>query len=248
MPKSFKSAVENLVRRIPVAHDYLTVDFKLKQFLKGTGVAPEIGFFRWRGAFDDSERSGLLSEEIRREIAGQTGYEDIDRYIGDSKLSKPFQRLLYLSMKLYLQDNNLVTVDRASMANGLEVRSPLLDQAVVEFACRLPSRFKLRGLTPKYLLKKSAEGLLSKEIIQRQKKGFGIPLAHWLTTDLKSFMLDNLSDARIRRQGLFDPAYVKRLIDDHLGMVKDNREALWTLLVFQTWHERYLSGTGVGHD
>jgi asparagine synthase (glutamine-hydrolysing) len=123
----------------------------------------------------------------------------------------------------------------------------LLDQALVEFACRLPSRFKLHGLTPKYLLKKSAEGLLSKEIIQRQKKGFGIPLAKWLTTDLKSFMLDNLSDARIRRQGLFDPAFVKRLIDDHLGMVKDNREALWTLLVFQTWHERYLSGTEGGH-
>ena len=247
MPKLFRSAVENLVRRLPVAHDYLSWDFKLKQFLKGTGGAPEIGFFRWRGAFDDGERSRLLSEEIRLELAGQTGYEDIYRYIADSNLTKPFQRLLYLSMKLYLQDNNLVTVDRASMANGLEVRSPLLDQALVEFACRLPSRFKLHGLTPKYLLKKSAEGLLSKEIIQRQKKGFGIPLAKWLTTDLKSFMLDNLSDARIRRQGLFDPAYVKRLIDDHLGMVKDNREPLWTLLVFQTWHERYLSGTEGGH-
>jgi len=247
MPKLFRSAVENLVRRLPVAHEYLSLDFKLKQFLKGTGVAPEIGFFRWRGAFDDGERSRLLSDEIRRELAEQTGHEDIYRYIADSELSEPFQRLLYLSMKLYLQDNNLVTVDRASMANGLEVRSPLLDQAVVEFACRLPSRFKLRGLTPKYLLKKSAEGLLSKEIIQRPKKGFGIPLAKWLTTNLKSFMLDNLSDARIRRQGLFDPAYVKQLIDDHLGMVKDNREALWTLLVFQTWHERYLSGTEVDH-
>jgi asparagine synthase (glutamine-hydrolysing) len=242
LPMLFKSTFEKLVARMPVSHDYLSWDFKLKQFLKGTGVAREIGFFRWRGAFDPNERNQLLSADIRREINGQSGYEDIDRYIHDSKLTKEFERILYLSMKLYLQDNNLVTVDRASMANGLEVRSPLLDQAVVEFACRLPSKFKLRGLTPKYLLKKSAEGFVPKEIIHRQKKGFGIPLAKWLTGELKSFMLDNLSEARIRRQGLFDYGYVKRLIDEQLGMVKDNREPLWTLLVFQAWHDRYLNG------
>ncbi|HWH76489.1 MAG TPA: asparagine synthase (glutamine-hydrolyzing), partial [Candidatus Binatus sp.] len=243
LPRLLKGGVENLVGHLSVSHEYLSLDFKLKQFLKGTGVAREIGFFRWRGAFDPSERSQLLTADIRRTLNGQNGYEDIDRYINDSKLTKEFERILYLSMKLYLQDNNLVTVDRASMANGLEVRSPLLDQAVVEFACHLPSRFKLHGLTSKYLLKKSAQGLLPEEIIYRQKKGFGIPLAKWLNGELKSFMLDNLSEDRIRRQGLFDYAYVKRLIDEHLGMVKDNREPLWTLLMFQTWHDRYLNGT-----
>jgi asparagine synthase (glutamine-hydrolysing) len=242
LPMLLKKAFEGLVGRLPVSHDYLSWDFKLKQFLKGTGVAREIGFFRWRGAFDPNERTQLLTADIRGELNGQNGYEDIDRYIHDSKLTKQFERILYLSMKLYLQDNNLVTVDRASMANGLEVRSPLLDQAVVEFACRLPSKFKLHGLTSKYLLKKSAEGFVPKEIIHRQKKGFGIPLAKWLNGELKSFMLDNLSEARIRRQGLFDYGYVKRLIDEQLGMVKDNREPLWTLLVFQTWHDRYLNG------
>lgn len=242
LPTLFKSAVEKLVGRLPVSHDYLSWDFKLKQFLKGTGVSREIGFFRWRGAFDPCERNQLLTADIRQELNGQSGYEDIDRYIRDSKLTKEFERILYLSMKLYLQDNNLVTVDRASMANGLEVRSPLLDQAIVEFACRLPSKFKLRGLTAKYLVKKSAEGFVPKGIIHRQKKGFGIPLAKWLTGELKTFMLDNLSEERVRRQGLFDYGYVKRLIDEQLGRVKDNREPLWTLLVFQTWHDRYLNG------
>jgi len=143
-------------------------------------------------------------------------------------------------MKLYLQDNNLVTVDRASMANGLEVRCPLLDKDVVEYVCRLPMQYKLHGFRTKYLLKRAAEGLLPQKIIHRQKKGFGLPLARWLNTDLKTFMLDYLNEERIRRQGIFHYPYVKRLIDEQLAKSKDHREPLWTLLVFQVWYERYI--------
>jgi asparagine synthase (glutamine-hydrolysing) len=143
-------------------------------------------------------------------------------------------------MKLYLQDNNLVTVDRASMANGLEVRCPLLDQEVVEFVCRLPTKYKLKGFQAKYLLKKAAAGMLPKNIIHRQKKGFGIPLAKWLGTDLKEFMLDTLSEERIRRQGIFHYPYIKLLLDEQLAKTNDHREPLWTLLVFQRWYEEYI--------
>jgi len=247
MPEIVKNTLSRIAARLPVSHDYLSFDFKLKQFLKGTGVAPEIGFFRWRGAFDDDERDRLFSSEVRHELGRHNSYQDIHRYIADSRLSKEFERILYLSMKLYLQDNNLVTVDRASMANGLEVRSPLLDKDLVEFACRLPTNLKLRGLTTKFLLKRAAEGFLPKPIIYRHKQGFGIPLAKWLNAELKSFMLDHLSEERIRRQGLFDYAAVKRLIDEQLSMTKDNREPLWTLLVFQSWYDRYLSGEGRCH-
>src|SRR6185436_16004735 len=85
LPRLLKGGVENLVGHLSVSHEYLSLDFKLKQFLKGTGVAREIGFFRWRGAFDPSERSQLLTADIRRKLNGQNGYEDIDRYINDSK-------------------------------------------------------------------------------------------------------------------------------------------------------------------
>jgi asparagine synthase (glutamine-hydrolysing) len=247
LPEMFQNAVRRMAARLPVSHDYLSLDFKLKQFFKGTGVAPEIGFFRWRGAFDDDERKQLFSNDIGHELRCDQTYEDVHRYVARSRLTKGFERILYLSMKLYLQDNNLVTVDRASMANGLEVRSPLLDRAVVEFASRLPTNLKLRGLTTKYLLKRAAEEFLSKAIVYRRKQGFGIPLARWLNAELKSFMLDYLSEERIRRQGLFDYGAVKRLIDDQLSMTKDNREPLWTLLVFQTWYDRYLSGVGPCH-
>jgi len=145
-------------------------------------------------------------------------------------------------MKMYLQDGILVKVDRASMANSLEVRCPFLDQEFVEFACKLPTFYKLNGLKTKYLLKKAAEGIVPETIINRGKKGFGIPISRWLTRELKDFMLSYLGEEKIRKQGFFNYAHVKNLIDGHLQKRSDNRKLLWPLLIFQIWHERYVEG------
>ena len=244
LPGFVKESIKACAFRLPVSHKYLSLDFKVKQFLKGVGVSSEVRFFLWRGAFSNAERHGLLRADVRRELQNENAYEEIYRYVRKSRLTKELERILYLSMKLYLQDNNLVTVDRASMANGLEVRSPLLDRDVVDFACRLPMEYKLNGLKTKYILKKVAEELLPRNIVYRKKKGFGVPLAKWLTSDLKEFMLDYLGQERLERQGLFHYPYVKQLIDEQLNKNKDNRELLWTLLVFQTWYERYIGAQG----
>jgi asparagine synthase (glutamine-hydrolysing) len=240
LPGFVREGLKSIAARLPVSHAYLSPDFKMKQFLKGVGVSSEVRFFLWRGAFSNAERQQLLAPEVRAHLHKDNAYEDIYRYVRRSGLTKELERILYLSMKLYLQDNNLVTVDRASMANGLEVRSPLLDRDVVEFVSRLPMDYKIHGLRTKYILKKVAEEFLPRAIVHRKKKGFGVPLAHWLTGDLKEFMLDYLSPDRIRSQGLFHYPYVKQLIDEQLNKIKDNRELLWTLLVFQTWYERYV--------
>jgi asparagine synthase (glutamine-hydrolysing) len=100
--------------------------------------------------------------------------------------------------------------------------------------------YKLNRLTTKYVLKKAAEGFLPRNIVYRKKKGFGVPLAQWLTGDLREFMLDYLSQERIQHQGIFHYPYIKQLVDEQLAKTKDNREPLWTLLVFQTWYERYM--------
>jgi asparagine synthase (glutamine-hydrolysing) len=247
LPGFVKESIKALAFHLPVSHRYLSLDFKLKQFLKGVGVSSEVRFFLWRGAFSNAERSELLSPEIRRELHKENAYEEIYRYVRRSGLTKELERILYLSMKLYLQDNNLVTVDRASMANGLEVRSPLLDRDVAEFVCRLPMEYKLNGLRTKYILKKAAEEFLPRNIVYRKKKGFGVPLAQWLAGDLREFMLDYLSQERIQRQGIFHYPYIKQLIDEQVTKTKDNREPLWTLLVFQTWYEKYM-GSQEGGD
>ncbi len=242
LPEGLKQAIKSIAAALPVSHHDISPDFKIKQFLRGAGVSSEIRFFIWMGSFTDAERKSLFTADCNAALAGHNTYEDIFSYVRESGLNKDLERILYLSAKLYLQDDILVKVDRASMANGLEVRCPLLDQEVVEFACRLPMQYKLRGLTTKYLLKQAAAGILPERVIRRKKKGFGIPISQWLGGELRDFMLDHLSERRIKTQGYFDYSYVKSLIDDHLKKKKDNRKLLWTLLIFQIWHERYVDG------
>ena len=240
LPDSLKDAAKSLALYLPVSDANISFDFKVKQFLRGAGVSSEIRFFRWMGGLLDSEKKELLSDDLKAALRHHNSYRDIFRYLSESGLTKDLERILYLSMKLYLQDDILVKVDRAAMANGLEVRCPLLDQEFVEFACKLPTKYKLKGLKTKYLLKKAARGILPDEIIHRRKKGFGIPIARWLRNELKDFMLNSLNETKIKRQGFFNYPYIKKLIDEHLEKKKDNRKSLWSLLVFQIWHETYL--------
>ena len=246
LPEFVKSALRFTASHLAVSHNYLSFDFKIKQFLKGIGISSEIRFFLWRGAFSNMEMKELLTREVQAELGRHNAYEDIFRYVNDSRLMKEVERILYLGIKLYLQDNNLVTVDRASMANGLEVRSPLLDHRFAEFSCLLPMEYKLRGLRTKHLLKKVAEKYLPRAVVHRQKRGFGIPLAKWLTGRLKPLMLYYFSEEKIRAQKIFNYPYIHRLVEEQMAKKKDNREFLWTLLVFQLWYERYIDGVSNG--
>jgi asparagine synthase (glutamine-hydrolysing) len=125
------------------------------------------------------------------------------------------------------------------MYNSLEVRTPFLDTDIVEFANSLPIKLKCKGLQRKYILKKLLEGKLPKEIIYRKKKGFGMPIAKWLRTDLKPLVDELLNKEFINEQNIFNYDYIKTLVDDHMNMIRDNRKYIWTLLVFQMWYKRF---------
>jgi asparagine synthase (glutamine-hydrolysing) len=151
----------------------------------------------------------------------------------------PDNQAVYLYLKQYLQDEILVKVDRASMASSLEVRAPFLDYTLVEYICSLPPNFKLHYFSPKYLLKKLMAGKLPDEIINRKKKGFGIPLSKWLKTDLKVLMTDLLAKNKIDREGFFDSQYIENLMKEHLAGKVDNRKKLWSLMVFEMWFGKW---------
>lgn len=141
----------------------------------------------------------------------------------------------------YLQEDILVKVDRASMATSLEVRSPFLDPALVDFALRLPLRQRLHGRTGKHILRTLMRGRLPDALIDRPKLGFGVPLNQWLRESQRDLLLDQLSPARLRAQGIFDARAVERLVDDHLNGGADRGHELWLLLLFQLWHERWVA-------
>ncbi len=230
--------VEPVVRRLPVSHRNLSFDFRAKRFVAAAASPVVDRHAAWMGSFNPDERAAIMSSDLRRDLSA-AGPASLD---GGGLESDPLNQVLRMDMRLYLENDILVKLDRASMMASLEGRVPLLNNDFVEFATRLPVNLKLRGLTSKYLFKRALRGILPDHILNRPKKGFGIPVAHWFRGPLKEQMRSVLSPDRLRREGFFDPAAVAALIDDHLTGRRDNRKQLWTLFAFELWHEGYRSG------
>jgi asparagine synthase (glutamine-hydrolysing) len=160
-------------------------------------------------------------------------------HLSGKTFSSDLGKLLYLDTKVYLQDGVLVKVDRASMAHGLEVRVPFLDHRFVELIAGIPEKFKLKGLTTKYIFKKTMKHKLPKDIVFRKKKGFGIPAAQWITWNLRDLFLEVFSEERITRQGIFDYQAIQGVLHEHFTRRADNKKKLWNLLMFQLWWDNY---------
>jgi asparagine synthase (glutamine-hydrolysing) len=222
-----------VAERLPVSTDDFSLDFKIKRFLRGAKEPAPLRHQFWLGAFTPAEQRALLAEPPRLDP-----YEGVQA-LGKQATGNWVERLIYLYAKTYMTDDILAKVDRASMLTSLEVRAPFLDYTLVEFLARVPSRLKLRRFETKHLLKRAMSRHLPAGIADRRKKGFGIPVAEWLKSDLREPLLDALSPARLRSQGLFDAQEVERLIREHLAGTRDHRKQLWTLFVFQLWHEHY---------
>jgi asparagine synthase (glutamine-hydrolysing) len=230
--------VQRLLRQLPVSFDYFSREFKIRRFMAGRGVPLEARHHRWMGSFFDEEKAELFQDPVKA-VLGDT-YETAYQHSRECDAHLPLNKILYNDMKMYLEGDILFKVDRASMAASLEVRVPFLNRRVVDFATNLPLALKLRRLTGKFLLKRAMAGRLPPEILNRKKQGFAMPVAHWLTAELKELTQDMLSPARLARQGLFRPEYVEGLVRDHLARTRDNRKLLWTLLTFQLWYAKYL--------
>ncbi len=224
---------------LPVSDNNISFDFKVKKFLSGIGYPDSIRNSVWLGSFSFPEIEKVVSSEILNHCDRLRLAEEISSYEGKFPTRDLTTLLQYLDLKLYLQESILVKVDRASMACSLEVRAPLLDYELVEFMMGLPSALKLKGLTSKYILKKAMKNFLPNEVIQRKKKGFGVPIAKWVKGPLMELFGDLLSPDRIGREGFLNPEYVTSLLQDHLMNKKDNRKKLWTLLVWELWVNRY---------
>ena len=224
---------------LPVSDNNISFDFKVKKFLSGIGYPDGIRNFVWLGSFSFPELRKVLSPGLDVPFDPIRIAEEIQSYERGFPLKDETTLLQYLDLKLYLQDDILVKVDRASMACSLEVRAPFLDHEFVEFVMNLPSSLKLRRFTAKYLLKKVMKDFLPKEVIHRKKKGFGVPIAKWVKGPLRELFGDLLSHDRIKKEGFLNPSYVTSLFQDHLANRKDNRKQLWTLLVWELWVNRY---------
>lgn len=227
---------------MPVSFSNISFDFRVRRFLAGRGVPLQARHHRWLGSFVDEEKSLLLQDWLKPVL--RDTYARAYTHARECDAHLPLNQVLYDDMKMYLEGDILFKVDRASMAASLEVRVPFLNRDVVGYVTELPLELKLHRLTGKYLLKKSIEHVLPRDVVKRPKKGFNMPVADWLTGELRDLVLDMLSEERITRQRLFNYAYVRHLLDEHLARRRDNRKSLWTLLIFQLWYDAYIERQG----
>jgi asparagine synthase (glutamine-hydrolysing) len=231
--------IEPVVNNLPVSTKNMSFDYKAKRFVRASHYDSVTRHHSWFGSFSIDEQQNLLSKDVLASTSG-------DIYRGAKDLLKitdaptEIEQMQFLDMNFYMAEDILTKVDRASMAVSLETRAPFLDPRVAQFAASLPLEYKLKGSQGKYILKRAAEPLLPKEILQRPKKGFGIPIADWLKGRLNSVMHDLLAPERLKNQGLFDAEFVRKLIKEHETGAASHHKQLWTLLVFQLWHDNFL--------
>ena len=154
--------------------------------------------------------------------------------------------MMRFDFETYLPEDVLTKVDRMSMAHSIESRVPLLDNEVIDFAATLPVSMKIAGGRRKHILKQAAAALLPAAILNRRKQGFGVPLGVWFRGGLTDVFSDVLSSPTTRQRGYFEPAFIDRLVREHLAGKRDHTLRLWQLLVFELWHRQYLdAGTAM---
>jgi asparagine synthase (glutamine-hydrolysing) len=239
LPAPLTALLMRATAALPVSTANFSLGFKLRQFLVGAGEHGARRHQVWLGSFAPAQLAGVLSPDVLG-AAPRDPLEEIDRELSGLGAPGSLDQLLAFYARYYLADDVLQKVDRASMANSLEVRAPLLDRDLVEYAVGLAPALKLHGLTTKYIFKRAMQGKLPDVIWRRPKKGFGIPVARWLKGELRALGEELLDERRLRQAGLFDPAGVRRLWDEHQAGRADHRKPLWTLLAFELWRDQWL--------
>jgi asparagine synthase (glutamine-hydrolysing) len=212
VPKPLHRGISMLIARLPVSHRYMSLDFRLKRTLRGLNFPAHLWLPVWMAPLAPSELNELFSTPLDPEDIYS---EAIDAWDGCAS-SDLVDRTIAFYIRLYLQDDILAKIDRASMLHSLEVRAPFLDIELVDFLRHLPSRMKLRAGTTKWILRKYAKSLLPRNVLTRSKQGFAMPIGQWIRDK-------HLPPAR----PVVNPAFWEREITAHQAQWSDQRLALW---------------------
>ncbi len=193
------------------------------------------GYFHGVSVCSNALRNQLFSPELKRQLQGYSAVEVLRRHDAHNPAHDAVSRVQYLDMKTYLPGDILTKVDRASMAHALEVRVPLLDHQLVEWVSGLPVALKLKGSEGKNILKTALQPYLPDDILYRKKMGFSIPLSEWFRGPLLQRLRAAVLSPRLLDTGLFNPVFLKEMVDQHASGRRDYGAALWSVLMFEAF-------------
>ena len=212
---------------------------KIHSLAHAAMMSPAEGFYVTNTFSDDFLLSRLLADPVLKATQGYNSYEHTYRYYKKANGEDHLSKILYTDLKSYLPGDILVKVDRMSMANSLEVRSPLLDHKVIEFAAKIPSILKVNGGSKKIILKDTFRKILSQEIMNRKKHGFEVPLENWFRVELKQMAHDYLF-AREYMNDFFNVAILKEIWEKHQEGKVNYGTNIWALFIFSLWFEEFM--------
>ncbi|MBL7197578.1 MAG: asparagine synthase (glutamine-hydrolyzing) [Candidatus Omnitrophica bacterium] len=240
-----QGVIANLVSHIKVDTQNPSKARRILRFLKSAHLPFNERHTNWMTllGFNEEEKSELYSDFLKKQTDGLCSFFVTKEYFDKGKIIglDYLNTAMFIDLNTYLNNDVLQQVDRMTMANSLEARVPFLDHKLVEFAFAIPSDLKLKGLSLKYLLKKSMKGLLTDEVVNRQKHGFGVPIREWFKSDLIRKSTDEfLNDSSVKRRGFFKVEYVKRIVNDHAKGKADNSHKLWLIMILEIWCRRFL--------
>jgi len=192
-------------------------------------------YFHSMSLVRDDMRHDLFSGKLKAQLGGYNAADVFRRHAARAQTDDPLALVQYLDLKTYLVGDINTKVDRASMAHALEVREPLMDHPLVEWLATLPPSLKVRGQEGKWLLKKSMEKHLPREIMYRPKMGFAVPLERWFRGPLRARVRDAVLGSALADTGYFNVPALRRILDAHESGLRDNSTPLWTLLMFDAF-------------
>ncbi len=238
LPRPLRGGIGRVGRALPVSTKNLSFDFKMNAFLRAADAPRRWRHPLWLGSAIPGDPDDPLHADLREKFPAESVLSFAAAEYDAPDTRSDLQRLSYQYCRTYLAEDILHKVDRASMAVSLEARSPFLDRSLVEFIAALPASEKLhfpgRG---KAILKAAMQDRLPKEVVNRSKKGFGIPVAAWLKGPLEEMVNDLLSESRTKAAGYFESTRVQRLIEEHRTAKRNHRKILWTMLNFELWRD-----------
>jgi len=243
LPAPVRQGLDNATRHLDARVAWKR---RVSRLCAGAGASDDArltAYFAWARRDD---LMALYSPAMREAVAKVDAAQPMLDFLARIDPARtPLDRMLALEQRFFLADHNLLYTDKMSMAAGVEVRVPFLDPELVELAARIPDRLKQRGRIGKWVLKKAMEPYLPQDVIHRPKTGFGAPLRRWMRHELRDLVGELLSEASLRRRGLFDPQGVRRLIEDNDAGRRDGAYTLLSLLCIEIWCRRFVDGAGL---
>ncbi len=240
MPYALRKPLFGFLGRHYPKMDWAPRYLRAKTTFQGLARESASAYFHTVGVISDELREKIYSDTFKKSLAGYRGIEVFRQVAARSPTDHPLSMIQYLDLKTYLSGDILTKVDRASMANSLEVRAPLLDHKLIEWVSGLDPDLKLRGQQGKYILKKAMEPHLPNDVLYRQKMGFSVPLAEWFRGPLSGMVKQRITAGALMSTGLFNEKTFNTIVAEHGSGIRDHSTPLWTLLMFERFVDKHL--------